>query len=133
MKSTIGERIKALRTSLGMTQEELGNAIGVKRAAINKYETGRVINIKRDNIENLAAVLNSTPEYILGYTELVNTATYTQDSGLEHVEIFLAPDSILLSLNEEKGNFADLFFKMSKDSKQVVLSSMMEYYCGGVE
>ena len=43
---TTGERIKAFRISLGMSQEELGELIGVKKAAINKYETGLVVNLK---------------------------------------------------------------------------------------
>lgn len=41
------EKIKELRISKGLSQEQLGELIGVKRAAINKYETGRVVNIKR--------------------------------------------------------------------------------------
>lgn len=129
MKNTIGERIKSLRISLGMTQEELGEKIGVKKAAINKYETGRVINIKRDNVEKLANVLNTAPEYILGYTTTVKTATYTQENGTERVEIYLAPDSILLMLNGEQGSFNDLFFRMNTDNKETVLLSMIDYYC----
>ena len=43
---TIGERIKKARLEKGFTQEELGNRVGVKKAAINKYETGIVVNLK---------------------------------------------------------------------------------------
>ena len=68
MKST-GERIKTLRQSLSMTQKELGDAIGVKTAAINKYETGTVVNLKRSTIQNLAKALHTSPTYLLGYTE----------------------------------------------------------------
>lgn len=42
----MGERIKRLRLKRGMTQEELGKAVGLQRAAINKYEKGIVENIK---------------------------------------------------------------------------------------
>ena len=55
--STIGERIKNRRLELGLTQEELGSKIGVQRAAINKYETGLVQNIKRSTQQNLADAL----------------------------------------------------------------------------
>ena len=34
----MGERIKQLRQANGLTQEELGKYIGVKKAAIMKYE-----------------------------------------------------------------------------------------------
>lgn len=64
MKNQVGERIKTLRLSLGMTQEELGNKVGVKRAAINKYETGVVYNIKRDMQIKLADALGVDPAWL---------------------------------------------------------------------
>ena len=51
---TMGEYIKQLRTSHGFSQEELGKMVGVNRAAVNKWECGRVENIKRSTIEQLA-------------------------------------------------------------------------------
>ena len=47
-------RIRDLRIERGMTQEELGKAVGLKRAAINKYEKGVVVNIKQETIMKLA-------------------------------------------------------------------------------
>lgn len=49
---TTGERIKELRLQKGLSQEELGAMIGVKKAAINKYETGVVVNLKRSTISS---------------------------------------------------------------------------------
>lgn len=66
---TIGERIKSARVNRGMTQEELGRLIGVQRAAINKYETGVVVNLKRTTIANLAKALDVDPAWLLGMTE----------------------------------------------------------------
>jgi transcriptional regulator with XRE-family HTH domain len=62
---TTGEKIKQLRKQLGMTQEELGNLIGVKKAAINKYETGAVVNLKRSTIDSLARALHVSPVELL--------------------------------------------------------------------
>ncbi|MBQ1789216.1 MAG: helix-turn-helix transcriptional regulator [Oscillospiraceae bacterium] len=62
---TTGERIKQLRLSLGMTQEQLGEKIGVKKAAINKYETGIVVNLKKSTISSLAKALNVSPLFLL--------------------------------------------------------------------
>ncbi|MHB1314189.1 MAG: LexA family protein [Christensenellales bacterium] len=64
-----GERIKQLRTKQGMTQEELGSMVGVGKAAINKYETEVVINIKRDMIDRLASALHTAPKYLMGWEE----------------------------------------------------------------
>lgn len=64
---TPGERLKQLRKEHKMTQEQLGEIIGVQKAAIQKYEKGTVQNIKRISLIKLAEVLHTTPEYILGW------------------------------------------------------------------
>ncbi len=61
-----GERIKSLRIAKGLSQEQLGAMIGVQKAAINKYENGTVINLKRSTIAKLAEALDVSPLYILG-------------------------------------------------------------------
>ena len=66
---TMGERIKLLRKEHNLTQEELGAKIGVQKAAIQKYEKGTVKNIKRDSLIKLATILETTPEYLLGWDE----------------------------------------------------------------
>lgn len=55
-----GEKIKYYRTLRGMTQTELGNALGVQSSAIAKYEKGRVVNIKRATLAKLAEVFGVT-------------------------------------------------------------------------
>ena len=62
---TTGEKIRQLRKQLGMTQEELGNLIGVQKAAINKYETGVVVNLKQSVIASLAEALHVSPVELL--------------------------------------------------------------------
>ena len=37
-----GERIKKLRKEKGLTQQQLGEMLGVQKSAIAKYENGRV-------------------------------------------------------------------------------------------
>jgi len=62
---TIGDKIKRLRIDREMTQEELGSAIGVQKAAINKYETGVVVNLKQSVIANLAKALDVNPVWLM--------------------------------------------------------------------
>ena len=59
------EKIKALRIAKGISQEALGEMVGVKKAAINKYEKGRVVNIKRSTLQRLAIALNVKPADLL--------------------------------------------------------------------
>ncbi len=64
---TPGERIRQLRKEHGMTQEDLGNLLGIQKAAVNKYESGRVQNIKRATLIKLAEILETTPEDLIGW------------------------------------------------------------------
>lgn len=59
------EKIKKLRTSKNLSQEALGELVGVQKAAINKYETGRVRNIKRSTLQRLADALGVAPADLL--------------------------------------------------------------------
>lgn len=67
--STTGDRIKAARKAKGLTQSELADKVGVKYAAIHKYESGLIVNLKRDMIAKLAEALDVKPSYLLGLDE----------------------------------------------------------------
>ena len=57
----VGEYIKKLRIEHGYSQEQLGKLIGVQRAAVQKWESGQVQNLKRDTIKDLCNIFNVTP------------------------------------------------------------------------
>lgn len=57
----MGEYIKQLRLEKGWTQEYLGKLVGVNRAAVNKWETGTVENIKHSTIAKLSQHLGVSP------------------------------------------------------------------------
>ena len=68
----VGEKIKAARLRKGYTQEELGKMIGVQKSAVAKYESGRVVNIKRSTLKKLSEVLGIPPvELVDGVPEEV--------------------------------------------------------------
>lgn len=54
----IGQKIRQARLAKNMTQEELGKVVGLQKSAIAKYESGRVVNIKRSTIQKLALALD---------------------------------------------------------------------------
>lgn len=56
-----GEYIKSLRTKKGISQEELGKVVGVQRAAVQKWEAGKVQNLKRSTIKKLADYFKVSP------------------------------------------------------------------------
>lgn len=96
-----GAKIKQLRESLDMTQEDLGRLLGVKKAAINKYETGTVVNLKRSTIENLCNIFNVTPQYLLSDSDL------SQPSSS-------APE---LELTEQEGRLLVTFRRLNKSQQ----------------
>lgn len=53
-----GTKIKELRKKRHMTQEELGELLGVKKAAIQKYEKGEIINLKVATIRRLCEIFH---------------------------------------------------------------------------
>lgn len=61
----IGQKIKKARLERGLTQQELGDIIGVQKSAIAKYESGRVVNIKRSTLQKIAKALNIRPSELI--------------------------------------------------------------------
>lgn len=75
---TIGEFIHNRRIELGLTLEEIGNATGVGKSTVKKWETGFISNMRRDRIDALATILKVSPivfinDYIEDYEAAVNT------------------------------------------------------------
>lgn len=62
----VGKYIKSLRTESGMTQEQLGELVGVKKAAVQKWESGMTQNLKRTTIQKLADIFNVSPAAFVG-------------------------------------------------------------------
>ena len=84
---TTGERIRTLRKEHNLTQEELGAKLGVQKAAIQKYEKGTVKNIKRDSLIKLARILDTTPEYILGWDDIPSNIEPEDDTDLVKIPV----------------------------------------------
>ena len=59
---TISERIKARRKELGLTLEDVANALGVAKSTVLRYETEAIKNAGSDKIEALAKLLKGVKE-----------------------------------------------------------------------
>lgn len=64
----MGERIKHLRDSYGLSQEGLGKILGVDRTTIVKWETGASRPTR--SLKRLAHYFNVTTDYILGREDI---------------------------------------------------------------
>lgn len=66
---TFGERVLALRTEKGMTQDELAHAVGYKsRSTIAKIESGER-DPHQSMIAAIAKALDTTPAYLMGWED----------------------------------------------------------------
>ena len=113
----IGDRIRQLREQLGLTQEEVGNKIGVTKATVNRYETGE-IDIKRTIAIKLADVLNSTPSYIMGW----EPDPSLEESNKSPVSSFLAKKKVIADIKSSATNTYTIHGSQGKGS--VVKSSI---------
>lgn len=98
---SMAERIKELRLAAGLTQEELGEKLGLQKSAIAKYENGRVENIKRSTIQAMADLFGVRPSYILGFDDEEdepNTVTYYIDPEAAEIaqEVYDRPELKML-------------------------------------
>jgi len=62
-------RLKALRLEKGMSQNELGNALGLSKQAIYDMECGRRTTTM-ERIYLLAETLDATADYLLGLSDV---------------------------------------------------------------
>ena len=76
---SIGTRIKNLRKERNLSQEELGAMLGVQRAAVQKWESGLVKNLKRETVKKLSDIFN------------VPTALFVDDDYLSYNNVISFP------------------------------------------
>lgn len=62
----IGKIISQRRSELKLTLEDIGNAVGVGKSTVKKWEDGTITSIGCDKIPALAAVLQISPYAIMG-------------------------------------------------------------------
>lgn len=74
MKTTIvGKRIKELRTSVGMSQQELGDLVGLTATGIFYWESGKT-QPSIDALEKIMDYFGVSFEYLLGISDLEDEA-----------------------------------------------------------
>ena len=64
---TLGEKVKARREQIGMTQEELARKMGYKsKSSITKIEKGER-DLPQSKIKQIADCLGTSPSYLMGW------------------------------------------------------------------
>lgn len=81
----VGQYIKKLREAKGLTQEQLGEIVGVKKAAVQKWESGMTQNLKRTTIKILADFFEVSP---VGFVDDENSTPVAENTETEVEEIY---------------------------------------------
>ena len=82
---TFSKKIKTLRQLKGLTLEDVGNAVGVGKSTVKKWENGAISNLGMDKILPLAKVLGITPIDLLNLTvEEPQEETYATAESTEN-------------------------------------------------
>ena len=96
---TMGEYITKLRTDMNLTQEQLGHRLvpPVNRGAVNKWEKGRVENIKRTYIEQLANIFGVEPIDLMCFESKVDEEQISEEvKVIEQVQAIFGKDAVQL-------------------------------------
>ncbi|MBQ9838975.1 MAG: helix-turn-helix transcriptional regulator [Oscillospiraceae bacterium] len=64
---TIGTRIKNRRLQLGLSVDQVAEAIGKNRATVYRYESNDIEKFTIDVLYPLAEALRTTPAYLMGW------------------------------------------------------------------
>lgn len=65
---TMAQRIRDCRKANKLTQKELAEKLGVKEAAVSKWESGVVENIPRTTIKAMAELFGVGPCYLMAFS-----------------------------------------------------------------
>lgn len=75
----IGERIKYRRKELGLSVDYIAKSLNKNRATIYRYESRDIENLPVTILEPLAKLLQTTPEYLMGWEENIVDSNSTSN------------------------------------------------------
>lgn len=109
----VGQRIRERRQALHMSADDLAKRLNKNRATIYRYEKGEIENLPIDLLEPLAKALDTTPQYLMGWTN--------ESDKLVKQEILTVPEKDL-TLQEFSEELGMLFNKLNvfKEGKEQI-------------
>ena len=126
MNNTIGENIKKVRKQKHMTQRELAEALGMRDAAISKYEKG-IVTPPLETLKQLADVLQVPIAYLLSGS-LYPQTVYYDDNGIVDVVPGVPEDvAQLVGLSSDnKAQLLEAFDKLNEEGQNKAVERVEE-------
>ena len=110
------QRLKEVRNEKGVSAKELGEALGINKSTIHRYETGELKGIKQPVLQAIADYLNVNPDYLIGATDNKHTVKEAEEllSGITDIQKKILEKTNSLS-QEEQQRYLDLLNVLLKD------------------
>lgn len=116
----LGERIRFARRKRGFSQAELAHMLNCTQAALSQYERG-IREPSLGDLGNIATSLNTTTDYLLGRTEILN-----EDTSIKNIGDYLG-------LSEESINrLHEMYINRKKDINEDRILEELKFYSGAV-
>lgn len=93
--------------ALGLSADQLADMIGKNRATIYRYESDEIENFPLPIIDPLADALQTSPAYLMGWTDDPSPMTYE-----------IAPET---ESDPERERIANLFLSLSEENQKKLL------------
>lgn len=107
----IGKRIKEERIKKGLSQQQLGEIIGVTKVSVCGYESGTRLP-SLETFEMMAELFGTSTDYLLGREALIRSTNSREFVGS------MSQDDICLIT--ELRHYNNLYTKLTKDTKRYV-------------
>lgn len=108
-------KIKELRREKGMTQEQLGEALGITHSAVAKYESGNR-KLSPDVLSRTSEIFDCSVDYLIGRSSLRRPVTE------EDYALFTAYHAA----GEETRRMVDALLEMKNNDLETLLINYME-------
>ena len=117
----MGNRIRELRRTMGLTMKQLGEELGVAESTISHYETGRR-QLDNETLLKLGEFFGVTVGYLLGVEENSKAPANTGKRSVSDKEIkfalFRGREDITDAMYEEVLNFAEYVARREEERKR---------------
>lgn len=91
----MGQRIRQKRIELGLTQEELGQKLGIKKSAISKIENGEIKAIDRDYIAKMVQLFHCDANWLMDLDDSKKVELVYSADGKEPITAIVNQEPIL--------------------------------------
>ncbi len=117
---TVGEKISLRRKKLGLTLEDVGNAVGVSKSTVKKWESGFIANMRRDKIAALAKILQMNPSEFINSDDVYYEKGSDMKNSLSESELYKEINKIF---GKKVVDLVQIFVNFNEEGQEKLLDT----------